>query len=257
MKTLFNKGVRILKEDKVTGLIALYKPVGLKSHPNTSSDNQSLLTSCIYDHKLECYVDNNNKKIFLINRLDSVTSGIILISDKEATAISVRKEFSKRTVQKKYKALVFGSENSFTSKRIKWSDNISIDHSGNKLRALSSTSNNSHLAISYVNLEKKVADAPSILLINLVPLTGFTHQLRVQCAQHGLPIVCDKIYGNFILNKLFDKNASLNRRMYLHSYSIQVNYEIDSKLYQFFCESPLKDEPGFNKIINSDLTSSE
>ena len=252
MKALFNKNVRILKEDSVTGLIALYKPAGLKSHPNSSiCDKQSLLTSCIYDHKAECYINNSNRKLFLLNRLDSVTSGIILITEKEDTALSIKKEFLKRRVTKQYKALVFGSEKSFTNnKRTKWSDNISIDHSGNKLRALSSTNNDSsHLAISFVNLEKKINDNPSILLINLEPLTGFTHQLRAQCAQHGLPIVGDKVYGNFSLNKLFNDKNCLNRRIYLHSFSIQVNYELHKQSYQFSCESTLKDEPGFNNLI--------
>ena len=261
--TLLNDGVRVLKEDSLTGLIALYKPSLIKSHPNTNlSETKSLLT-CIYDHNNECYIDNsNNNKVWLLNRLDSITSGIILVSTNEKTALSVKKEFANRKVIKHYKALVFGSNKALTiNKKIKWTNNITIDHHHNssssnskgKLRALSSTSNNTDnlIAISYASLDKCIDDNPSMLLIDLQPMTGYTHQLRLQSSQHGLPIVGDKIYGNFNLNKLFnEKYTSLNKRLYLHSYSIHLKYEFNNKQYEFQCVSSIQNEPGFSTLIN-------
>ena len=87
--TLFNDGVRILKQDTLTGLIALYKPSLIKSHPNTNTPDTKSLLTCIYDHNNECYIDkdNNNKKLWLLNSLDSITSGIILVSSNEITAL--------------------------------------------------------------------------------------------------------------------------------------------------------------------------
>ena len=256
--TLLNNGVRVLKEDSLTGLIALYKPSLIKSHPNTSiADTKSLLT-CIYDHNNECYIDsnNNNKKLWLLNRLDSITSGIILVSTNERTALSVKKEFANRNVIKHYKALVFGSNKALTiNKKIKWTNNITIDHhhhhsnsnSKGKLRALSSTSNNKDnlIAVSYASIDKCIDNNPSMLLIDLQPITGYTHQLRLQSSQNGLPIVGDKVYGNFNLNKLFnEKYTSINKRLYLHSHSIHLKYEFNNKQYEFQCVSSIQDEPG-------------
>ena len=259
--TLLNNGVRVLKEDSLTGLIALYKPPLIKSHPNTNiSDTKSLLT-CIYDHNNECYIDNNNK-VWLLNRLDSITSGIILVSTNERTALSVKKEFANRKVIKHYKALVFGSNKALIiNKKIKWTNNITIDHhhhhsnsnSKGKLRALSSTSNNKDnlIAISYASIDKCIDNNPSMLLIDLQLITGYTHQLRLQSSQNGLPIVGDKVYGNFNLNKLFnEKYTSLNKRLYLHSYSIHLKYEFNNKQYEFQCVSSIQDEPGFSTLIN-------
>jgi hypothetical protein len=111
-----------------------------------------------------------------------------------------------------------------------------------KLRT-SSSSNNNIEAISYVNLIKKIHDDPSVLLINLRPKTGFTHQLRIQCGLNGLPIVGDKIYGNFTLNKLINhKRTNHKKRLYLHSFSIQLTYFIDDKQHEFKYELLKNDE---------------
>lgn len=258
--TLLNDGVKVLKEDINTGLIALYKPSGLKSHPNkSSSDTTSLLkSSCLYDYNNEYYTNNTiDKKIYLLNRLDSMTSGIILVSTNKDTAKSIKKEFAKRTITKNYKALVFGSEKVFNSnKKIKWTNNITIEHHKDKVRALSSSMNNKDnlVAISYANLDKVINNNPSILLINLQPMTGHTHQLRIQCSQNGLPIIGDKIYGNFNLNKIFnEKNTILPKRsrLFLHSYSIHLHYTLDNKQYEFQCESLLQNEPGFSSLLSS------
>jgi 23S rRNA-/tRNA-specific pseudouridylate synthase len=242
MKKLLNKGVKVLKEDPLTGLIAVYKPYLLKSHPNKSIDNESLLI-CEYDHNNECYIDNeNNTKIFLLNRLDSTTSGVILLSTNSITSKVIKKEFSKRTVIKNYHALVFGTEDVFkNNKTLKWCNNIIINKNNNdKLRASASILNNNIEAISYVNLIKKIDDDPNVLLINLRPTTGFTHQLRIQCGLNGLPIVNDKIYGNFNLNKIFNqkKNMNYKKRLYLFSKSIELNYIIDNEQYEFKYELP-------------------
>lgn len=244
LNNLLNKGVKVLKVDEVTGLIAVYKPYLIKSHPNTSIDKESLLT-CEYDHNNQCYNDKENKfKIWLLNRLDSTTTGIILLSTNLMTSKAVKKEFSNRTVIKNYHALVFGSEAVFKNiKTLKWCNNLVVNKNNiDKLRT-SSSSNNNIEAISYVNLIKKIHDDPSVLLINLRPKTGFTHQLRIQCGLNGLPIVGDKIYGNFTLNKLINhKRTNHKKRLYLHSFSIQLTYFIDDKQHEFKYELLKNDE---------------
>ncbi len=49
-------------------------------------------------------------------------------------------------------------------------------------------------------------------LIELQPLTGRTHQLRVQCAARGFPILGDRTYGDFAWNKRLKAE-----RLYLHA----------------------------------------
>ena len=240
MKNLFNKGVKILKEDTATGLIAVYKPYLLKSHPNKKIDNESLLL-CEYDHNHECYIDNENKsKIWLLNRLDSTTTGIILLSTNPVTSKAVKKEFTNRTVIKNYHALVFGSDLAFKNdKTLKWCNNITINKNDTDKIRVSSSSTSNLEAITYVNMIRKIDDDPSVLLINLQPKTGFTHQIRIQCEINGLPIVGDKTYGNFTLNKIFNrKRIDYKKRLYLHSFSIQLTYIIDNKQYEFKYELP-------------------
>ena len=75
-------------------------------------------------------------------------------------------------------------------------------------------------------------------LLKLSPVTGRTHQLRYQCAKRGHPILGDAGYGDFKLNKLFQKSAEF-RRMFLHSYAIDIKIYIDNECIDFTVESPL------------------
>ena len=89
------------------GLVALNKPCGVLSHPNHLRDyNQSLINSK-YNLVDESY-EYQGKRVWLINRLDKETSGIILIALRKDVSIAVKKAFMRREVSKVYSALVFG-----------------------------------------------------------------------------------------------------------------------------------------------------
>ncbi|MDR1458152.1 MAG: hypothetical protein LBI37_01345, partial [Puniceicoccales bacterium] len=75
----------------------------------------------------------------------------------------------------------------------------------------------------------------TLALLALKPITGRTHQLRAQCALHNLPILGDKTYGDFNLNRLFAK--SNQSRMFLHSESLEIAYNLQGKEYKFFAAS--------------------
>ena len=61
-------------------------------------------------------------------------------------------------------------------------------------------------------------------LVELRPTTGRTHQLRIQCANRGIPIVGDRIYGDFQKNRLV-----MTDFLFLHSESIEILI-IESKI---------------------------
>ena len=61
-------------------------------------------------------------------------------------------------------------------------------------------------------------------LLELLPLTGKTHQLRVQCMIRKIPILGDKTYGDFSLNRKFQQ-ATRIQRLCLHASQIEFNIE--------------------------------
>jgi 23S rRNA-/tRNA-specific pseudouridylate synthase len=88
----------------------------------------------------------------------------------------------------------------------------------------------------------------SLSFVQLEPKTGRSHQLRVQSAHRGLPIVGDATYGDFRRNRSFAKQGG-DSRLFLHSYRTAFTYEWEGKNHQFVAEAPLPGE--FNTALTS------
>ena len=63
-------------------------------------------------------------------------------------------------------------------------------------------------------------------MLRMEPLTGRTHQLRVQCALRGIPIIGDKSYGDFSFNRKLSR-ASKTDRLCLHAAEIEFELKTE------------------------------
>ena len=95
------------------GIWALEKAAGILSHPNKESKKstkQRTLLHADYLYEDECYQWTNNngeiQKLYLIHRLDSPTSGIILAASSHELAEEIKSAFSRKEVKKTYFALI-------------------------------------------------------------------------------------------------------------------------------------------------------
>jgi 23S rRNA-/tRNA-specific pseudouridylate synthase len=88
----------------------------------------------------------------------------------------------------------------------------------------------------------------ALALMELSPITGKTHQLRAQCSIHNLPIIGDRTYGNFSINKEFLRRFGQNR-MFLHSESINLIYHLENTTFNFLATSICE----FKNIVNIKL----
>lgn len=230
-----NKGVQVLASNE-DGLVALEKPAGAMSHPNTSEDIKRSLLVASYDYEGEFYFwkgeDGQERKVWLINRLDSPTSGVILIGLNPDIAKTVKLEFSTRKVTKNYNALVRHQPRNMAGV---WTDVISKDlvNNGRKIK----NGRQVRAKSSYRIINKPVGGFP-IALLKFVPVTGRTHQLRIQCKKHGHPIVGDRSYGNFRFNKEIALETG-EKRMMLHASEVIVNYAYKGKVRRFRAQSEL------------------
>lgn len=226
IEPFLGNGVTVLNCDK-NGLFALYKPAEILSHPNDALDNKKALIATRYDLEHKCYLLKDGTKVFLLNRLDSPTSGVILCSLDETVADVVRDAFVCGKVEKKYIAWCKGFS---VRKSGLWKDRISKTSTGEKLRV---AAGNSLTAETKFIVKKEVVVAScKCSLMELHPITGRTHQLRWQCAKNRLPILGDKTYGDFIFNKICSK-SSQNERLMLHSESVKLEYVLNGKRFNF------------------------
>ena len=91
-----------------------------------------------------------------------------------------------------------------------------------------------------------LGEKPRLTLIRLEPRTGRSHQLRVQCANRGLPIVGDQTYGDFARNRAFTRLAR-TKRLFLHSSETSFEYDFDGRRTSFSAVAPLPAE--FEKFL--------
>lgn len=231
------RDVQVICED-AAGMIALSKPAGVLSHPNHTGQEVRSLINAPYSLKEECYTyrdkTGETQRVWLLNRLDSATSGIVLLARSEALAIHIRRHFKERRVRKVYAALVFGEP---LNRREIWQDRLSIRKTHGHIRTDSRAGHmpsESHMQL--VETARWISHPLS--LIQLEPKTGRSHQLRVQCTRHQLPIVGDATYGDFKLNRSFAKDTGL-KRLYLHSFRTSFTYEWGGEKHSFSAQAEL------------------
>ncbi len=221
------------------GLAALNKPEGVLSHPNSPRDVPRSLLRADYDLEDECFAwasPGGRRRLWLLNRLDSATSGLILASTDGKLAAEVRAQFKRRQVRKTYQALVFGHPRLPSEA---WRDSLEVRKHGGKIRTIARAGRIQ--AECLMTLVRAGTGTPRLSLLRLEPVTGRSHQLRVQAAKRGMPIVGDQTYGNFAANRAFAKSGH-PKRLFLHSHRVTFEYTLAGQVQEFSAEAPLPPE---------------
>ena len=180
------KPFEILYEDEF--LLAVIKEKGITTH--SSKHNQTL--------SLEQIICGYYKEPFTfraVNRLDKDTSGIVLIAKDMLTASLLGEQMKKRKIIKKYLALCKGvpkSEHFVIEKPI-------LRESENSIKRIC------HKNGEYAKTEcklLKILDG-DLSLIDVLLITGKTHQIRVHLSEVGLPLYADSLYGEKVDGKSY------------------------------------------------------
>lgn len=237
--------VQVLSVDS-NGLIALSKPAGVLSHPNgPGEETRSLLqTSYTLEGEFFAWTDPESgqpRRLWLLNRLDSATSGVILAAWHEALATEIKAQFKRKQVRKVYQALVFGAPRQPIEL---WRDLLAVDKRGGQIRTAARAG---HIpAECRMSVVRSGHRQPRVTLVRLEPRTGRSHQLRVQCAKRGLPIIGDQTYGDFARNREFARSAG-TKRLFLHSLETSFDYEFAGATHAFHARAPLP--PAFEAAL--------
>ena len=220
------RGCQIVGYNKGAQIWAIEKAPGILSHPNPGKSltkSKPHLLNAEYDFEKEAYhwfgEDGKRRNVYLAHRLDSPTSGIILVCLSQNMSFQLKKMFAEKKVSKTYHAIVKSVD---MLKKERWKDRLFEMHQKGKMRVR--WGSKGELAITDVFHEKNLSTL-GLSLVRMMPLTGRTHQLRVQCAKRGIPIIGDETYGDFCLNR---KLANLTKgHLYLHA--TEISFEIVDK----------------------------
>tara|TARA_B110000495_G_C23010031_1_gene597272 strand:- start:1087 stop:1842 length:756 start_codon:yes stop_codon:yes gene_type:complete len=211
------RGVRVLKSHP-SGLLALAKPSGVRSHPNDEKVDPKALLKLPYNHKMQ-FFEGEGIVWHLLHRLDAPTSGVILLTSSEVQAAELRQLFAERKVKKTYYAIVIGKTK--TREDI-WRDRLKTDHTrGERVRTERGGGATAVAAMRSLRFSVK---PPVLSLLELKPETGRTHQLRIQCSQRRVPILGDATYGDFASNRRYARESG-KKRLFLHAAQLQFPLE--------------------------------
>ncbi len=168
-------------------VIAIDKPCGFLSVPSRmgKNDPRPVLGLILQE--------NLNQAIFPVHRLDEETTGIILFAKSSHAQSLLNQSFEKHEVQKTYQAL--------TSFKPDYPKMIGSVFKNLLCRGKKRSFEAPHGKIAETKIDNILNINENLLLWTLSPRTGRSHQLRVQLAMRGFPLVGDQLYGSdLILN---------------------------------------------------------
>ena len=201
--------------------LVLNKPPGLATQGGSGTHEH-------VDGLLDAYAGEDEPRPRLVHRLDKDTSGVLLIARTPGSAAYFSKHFSGRSARKIYWALVMGVpdiddgliELPLAKQPGTGGEKMMVDESGEGQPART----------RYRVLDRA---GNSTAWVELQPLTGRTHQLRVHMAAIGHPIVGDGKYGGqdaFL-------SGSISRKMHLHARRLIIDHP-DGDLIDVRAELP-------------------
>ncbi|MGS0682292.1 RluA family pseudouridine synthase [Shewanella sp. 125m-7] len=194
-------------------IIVINKPSGLLSNPGIAE----------YTH--DCALTRLQQRFkdpILVHRLDCATSGIMVFARNKKAESSLKTQFQNRQTQKTYIAEVDGV--------LKQQDGtIELAIAADRLNPPKQIVNESgKTAITHY---KVINQKPNSCLVELKPVTGRTHQLRVHMLAIGHPIFGDDFYGD-------EHVIKAATRLQLHAQSLSFTHPYSGKAMQFSSVHP-------------------
>jgi 23S rRNA pseudouridine1911/1915/1917 synthase len=177
--------LEILHEDN--HCLAVNKPAGVLSQGDVTGDPS--VVDEVRDYLRVAYAKPGNVFVGLVHRLDRPTSGVVLVARTSKGAARLSEQFRDGLVRKTYLAV---AEGSWPDDSGQWYDWLVKDEATNVVSAVAPETPEARRAdLAYRVLDRR----PGRVTFELEPTTGRGHQLRVQLASRGLPIVGDRKYG--------------------------------------------------------------
>ncbi|GLS26516.1 23S rRNA pseudouridine(955/2504/2580) synthase RluC [Marinibactrum halimedae] len=158
------------------------------------------------------------KMLELVHRLDRETSGCVMIA-KKRSALKYLQDLlrEKDRIEKTYQALVLGR---WPKRRHQVDAPLRKSEEQNGGRVVRVKSDGKPSLTRFSVVESFHVEPHSLTLVQAVPVTGRTHQIRVHAQYVGHSLVGDEKYGDDELNKLF-KSYGVNR-LFLHAMSLRI-----------------------------------
>lgn len=198
---------RIIYDSK--DFLVLNKPSGMAVHAG------SKVNFGVIDILRNIY--GKSQYVELVHRLDRDTSGCLIIAKNRLALNDLNLKLKEKEINKTYMALVKGGcSNSLRT--ISHPLRRSVLKGGERMVVVDHELGKEALTKVSVSAVKS-----NTSLLELSPVTGRTHQLRVHIAYEGYPIIGDNKYGDKEINKELKAKVNLGR-IFLHAYKLDFHW---------------------------------
>jgi tRNA pseudouridine32 synthase/23S rRNA pseudouridine746 synthase len=195
-------------------LIVLDKSAGLLAVPGRGAKNQVNLASQVQG----IYPD-----ALVVHRLDRDTSGLMVMARGEEAQRRLGRQFEERRVEKRYIAVVHGSPAAHRG-RIELPIGKDLERPPRQCVDFAQ-------GRPAVTEWRVIARHPDQTRLELAPLTGRSHQLRLHLEQIGHPILGDMLYAN-------ESALAMADRLVLHASRISLIHPITGEIMAWHSECP-------------------
>lgn len=211
--------LNILYEDDY--LLFIDKPSGMVVHPSFGH-KKGTLVNAILAYLRRSVTKGGDLRPGIVHRLDKDTTGVILYAKDELTQRKLQEMFKERKIKKVYRTIVLGEV-----KGNEGSIRTLIGRSPKNRKKMAVLSTSGREAVTYY---KVLSRLDGFTYLEVYPITGRTHQIRVHLSHIGHPIVGDPLYGR--------KAKALAERPLLHAFSLELHHPVTSEFLSVISSLP-------------------
>ncbi|NCV53514.1 MAG: RluA family pseudouridine synthase [Betaproteobacteria bacterium] len=206
-------------------LLVVNKPNGLAVHGGSGIDFGLI--------ELMRHLNPEHRFLELVHRIDKNTSGIIVIAKKRSALRLMQELFRNKKIKKNYLVAVKGNWD-LQKKEVILRLEKKQTPEGHHVNVVEDPLKGK-LSKSIFYLVKKT---PHKSLLSAQIITGRTHQIRVQLAFLGFPVLGDDKYGDFALNKKL--HSSGLKRMFLHAHKLSFTHPFTEEKVELVADLPIE-----------------
>jgi 23S rRNA pseudouridine1911/1915/1917 synthase len=230
--------LRIIFENK--NLLVIDKPAGMVVHP-AAGHQRGTLVGAVLAHAPEVGEVGEIERPGIVHRLDKETSGLIVVAKNPSAQHALQDAFARRTAEKTYLALVEGRPPT-PDGRIE--AHIGRDPAHRQRMAVVPPSRGREAVTLFHTREQ----FQNHTLLEVHPLTGRTHQVRVHLAYIGCPVTGDAVYGRSSRPvRPLGGSAGEAARQMLHAWRLKITLPGEEAPREF--EAPLPED--FSETLNA------